>query len=113
MIKLACRELTFSVCASRFQDFVVLTRVCINQCIFASMLCHLFNNSCLQAIILLPTVVLYFLVKVCGTKSFIARTDTPTFVLSAVGSMTAKVYRNGSVQTVHEGCHFGTCWLRL
>ena len=32
---------------------------------------------------------------------------------SAVGSMTAKMYRNRSVQTVHEGCHFATCWLRL
>ena len=83
MIKLACRELTLSVCASRFQDFVVLTPVCTNQCSFASMLSHLFNNSCLQAIILLLPVVLYFLVEVCGTKSFIARTDTPTF--AAVG----------------------------
>ena len=37
----------------------------------------------------------------------------PSLQLSTVGSMTTKARRNGSVQTVREGCHFGTCWLRL
>ena len=60
-----------------------------------------------------PYCCVIFLREVCGTKSFTARMDTPTFQLSAVGSMTTKMYRNGSVQTVREGCHFGTCLLRL
>ena len=44
--------------------------------------------------------------EVCGTKSFIARMDTPTIQLSAVGSMTAKMYRNGNVQTVPKSLSF-------
>jgi len=73
----------------------------------------LFNNSCLQAIIMLLTFVLCFFVEVCGTKSFIARSDTPTSAAVAVGKATAKTHENRSVQTVCEGCHFGTCCLRL
>ena len=81
--------------------------VCIQKFAFSIVIIHLASNN----------IATYCVVFLCGglwNKIILAHGQThPSLQLSTVGSTTAKARRNGSVQTVRKGCHFGTCWLRL